>query len=251
MTTKQRIADVHYYEWSVVRWFTSDTRAQLDPTGRGIFRDLIDLCYAQGSIPKDPELLCRKTDATREQFNRVWPIIEHHFHQHKRHKNLLVNDVAEVYRKQFFSYLKEQKRHGKSGSDKRWTGKGNGDSDMDRHPIREGNSQEEKRREEKRREETTKTTPPRPIMESDWPESAEFVCAEFPTTDSALMRQIIETAAREALDSGLTLTDGTLLDALKDARKASRDQYSAVLYLKTVPALLRNWAAEVKRRKRG
>jgi hypothetical protein len=255
---KQRVPDIHFYEWSVIRWLTSDTRAKLDPAGRGIFRELLDLCYTQGSIPKDPDLICRKTDCTEEQYRRSWPVMEHHFRQHPHDENLLVNDAACVYRKQYFSYLVHQKRNGSTG------GRSNGkDKPLTVREMKTtglttgvttGVSQEEKRREEIRREETTTTTPQSPFdakvyAESEWPESAEFICSEFPTTDGPLVRAIITDACQCSADEGLNITDGILLQALQTARKQARDQHSAVLYRTTVPVVIRNWAREAKRRK--
>ena len=260
MRKKQRVPDIHFYEWSVIRWLTSDTRARLDPAGRSVFRELLDLCYTQGSIPKDPALICRKSDCTEDQYRRTWPFISRHFRQHPHDENLLVNDAACVYRKQYFSYLVHQKRNGKAGGrpngkDKTLTVremKTSGLSD----PETSGVSQEEKRREEKRREETTTTTQSLPrlplLISQEWPETAAVICSEFPTSDDRIVRQIINAAAHAFTDEGLAdvnLTDARLAQAIAAARAGAKDQYSAALYLETVPTVIRNWAREVKKRR--
>jgi hypothetical protein len=118
--------DINYYEWSVIRWLASDTRAMLDPAGRGIYREIIDLCYTQGSIPKDLELLARKVDCTEEQMRRVWPIIEKHFRADKKDKSVLVNHAINTRRNAIIHYHVQQKRNGVQGGRKKEPPNGNG-----------------------------------------------------------------------------------------------------------------------------
>lgn len=244
MTKKQRVADVHFYEWSVIRWFTSDTRAQLDPTGRGIFRDLIDLCYAQGSIPKDPELLCRKTDATREQFNRVWPIIEHHFHQHPKQKNVLVNHVASAYRTNYFRYLKRQKSNGNTGGRPKGGGKPNGDSEIKTSGLTTGESQEEKRRDDKRREETTSSTGGfgGEALISEFPMTTAAVRSYYATADPPIIHEIIQLSAHTLADLNFSgPPDLAIANAVHRAKAETPKQNSPALFRRTVPQVLRSW----------
>lgn len=116
---RTRESTVTYYEWHVSRWLASDTRALLDPAGRGIYREALDLCYATGSIPKDPQLLARKLDCTEEQLRRVWPVISRHFRVDKKHPDTLTNRFADMFRSNFFTYLTDQKtRASKGGKNK-------------------------------------------------------------------------------------------------------------------------------------
>src|ERR1700749_1687060 len=108
---KERSAEVVFYEWGISRWLTSRTRMALDCAGRSIYRELLDLCYAQGSIPKDPETLMRHCGATREEWDRAWPIIKRHFHQDKHDSESLLNDQASVFRKNYFAYIEEQRKN--------------------------------------------------------------------------------------------------------------------------------------------
>src|SRR5579885_3450223 len=115
MNRKNRIPEIHFYEWSITRWFTSSTRQLLDATGRGIFRELLDLCYAQGGIPKDPRLQAAFCGCTVEDIERVWPVIKKHFRAHKNDENLLVNAYAELERRQYFAFVESQRSKGRSG----------------------------------------------------------------------------------------------------------------------------------------
>lgn len=108
------------YEWSVSRWIASETRLSLDPAGRGIYRDLLDLCYMTGSIPSDMDLLCRLTSSTPEEMERAWPVIKRHFQTDKHDHSRMRNSYADITRKNYFSFLNEQrakasKKHSKTG----------------------------------------------------------------------------------------------------------------------------------------
>lgn len=113
MTKKDRIPEVHFYEWSVPRWALSKTRMKLDATGIGVFRELLDLCYAQGSCPRDPDLLAAHSKCTRAEFDRVWPVIKKHFHVSKHDSESLENDVATVFRRNYFKFVAKQRKNRK------------------------------------------------------------------------------------------------------------------------------------------
>ena len=115
MKTKGRMAVVHHYEWSVTRWFTSPTREALDAAGRGIYRDLLDVCYTQGAIPSDHEILARMCRASSEEFERAWNVIGSHFKRHSKDASALINSHANVFRNDYFRYIREQKSRGASG----------------------------------------------------------------------------------------------------------------------------------------
>lgn len=108
-----RIPEIHYYEWSVSRWATSSTRDRLDATGRGIFRELLDLCYTQGGFPFEVDLLCRKCACSSQQFDLIWPIIEKHFPKDKHDPAKRINHVANMIRRAYFNHCEEQSKRRK------------------------------------------------------------------------------------------------------------------------------------------
>jgi hypothetical protein len=114
-----RIPEVHFYEWSVSRWVTSSTRDRLDSSGRGIFRELLDLCFTQGGFPYDVRLLAVKCACTEAEFERVWPVIEKHFPKDKHDPEKRVNNVANTVRRAYFRFLDEQSRKRKGKTLKR------------------------------------------------------------------------------------------------------------------------------------
>src|SRR5579875_616570 len=91
----------------------SKTRLMLDSSGRGIYRDLLDMCYGQGSIPKDPALQAAHCGCTVAEIERVWPLISRHFVQDKNDPESLRNKVADTFRKSFFSYCNQQRKNRK------------------------------------------------------------------------------------------------------------------------------------------
>lgn len=116
-----RQSEVHFYEWSVSRWRTSSTRALLDGMGRGVYRELLDTCYAQGTILNPSaseqylEALARDCGVTPDQFRGVWEIIRHHFVADKHDPSRLRNNQADCVRNAYYCYLSQQKNNGQAG----------------------------------------------------------------------------------------------------------------------------------------
>lgn len=110
---KDRTPEVHFYEWSVPRWVLSSTHDKLDASGRGIYRELLDLCYTQGGFPFDIPLICRKCACTAEQFEAAWIEIERHFPKDSHRPSMRINRDANTYRKNYFGYVAKQRKNRK------------------------------------------------------------------------------------------------------------------------------------------
>jgi hypothetical protein len=106
---KDRVKEVHFYEWSVPRWVLSRTHDQLDATGRGIYRELLDLCYTQGGFRLDMPVLYQKCACTADQFKAVWKTINRHFPRNESDKSWRHNPAATLYRASYFGYIEKQK----------------------------------------------------------------------------------------------------------------------------------------------
>lgn len=118
---RKRTVEVHFYEWSVSRWRTSSTRSILDGMGRGVYRELLDTCYTQGSI-LNPEFsghylvaLAKDCGVSLDQFTEVWEIVRHHFIADKKDPSRLTNKQADCVRREYFSYVDKQRKNGKTG----------------------------------------------------------------------------------------------------------------------------------------
>ena len=161
--------EVQYYDWRLARWLTSETRDRLDCTGRGIYRELLDHCYAQGSFPDDAAWIIRKCACSMRDYQKWWPVVERHFPKLKGHDGYRHNVFADIFRRNYFSMCKANRKNGKiggikSGESKKMRSARSPDasnSDSDRSSLRKG-------KEGKEGKEAAAT---RPVVEYAPPES--------------------------------------------------------------------------------
>ncbi len=251
MTKKDRVPDLAFYEWSLLRWTTSDTRNDLDCTGIGIYRELLDRCYAQGSIPKDPDKQATIAKCTVDQLTAAWPLIKANFRALKARPDRLENATATVYRTNYFQYLKRQKRTGKTGGLSKASNSKRIASDP-RSDKKLAASQDDTTRYDTIRHDTTRhdTTgespqPPVPVhqLNGEWPETAKLIRCHFPQTDFRFVLKLAEVATVEFLGvvaPRVELTDRILAAAVAHCR--TEKQFSPALFLTTVPNCVRSWA---------
>lgn len=159
MRINNRTPELYFYEWSVSRWRASATRAALDSAGRSVYRECLDLCYAQGKIPKDLQILAAMCGCTMPEMERTWAVIRHHFQQDKHDENALRHKEADVVRRNFFASIRDQKRNAQKGghAKARKLKKIASDSRENSCLITEQNITEQNR-----------TEPPTPTRQPDW-----------------------------------------------------------------------------------
>jgi len=114
MAKPRKLENLSYYEWSVTRWITSRAYEELDATGRGIYREMLDCCYIQGSVSSEPAILERRCACTTEELQRYWPIIEPHFYR-DRQTGRLRNKHADKFREEYLGFLERQGTNGAKG----------------------------------------------------------------------------------------------------------------------------------------
>ncbi len=114
---RDRVAEIHFYEWRIGAWAISETRDRLDAAGRGIYRELLDQCYGQGKIPDDAEWICRRCACTQEQYERTWKTISRHFPKIEG-TEYRYNVHADIVRGEYFSYVERQRANRKCRVDK-------------------------------------------------------------------------------------------------------------------------------------
>jgi hypothetical protein len=113
----ERTPELHFYEWRIGAWAMSETRGRLLAAGRGIYRELLDCCYAQGKFPADNDWICRQCACTPEELSVAWLIIKKHFKKTKNRKYWMYQ-IATSTRNSYFIYINEQRRKRKIGIDK-------------------------------------------------------------------------------------------------------------------------------------
>jgi hypothetical protein len=97
-------AKFHYYRWEPLRWRISETRGRCLalPKGfeamaaLGVYRELIDYCFIEGSIPSDIGGLAAVVGCPVEIMEAVWPAIKGKFSQKRRHPERLICDNVEM-----------------------------------------------------------------------------------------------------------------------------------------------------------
>lgn len=70
---------IHSYPMYVADWVRSETRIKLSSAGRGMFRELLDYCWIEGSLPNDVRALRSISGGTDKEFALEWPIMERCF----------------------------------------------------------------------------------------------------------------------------------------------------------------------------
>lgn len=105
--------------WHHGTWLSSETRHSFTAAQRGVYRDALDLCYAEGSIPADESTLMRLLAVTPQEFAETWPVVQRKFENHPERSDRLINRKAS-------EVLEEQERYSKkqaANAYKRWDSK--------------------------------------------------------------------------------------------------------------------------------
>lgn len=63
------------YPWYFSDWIGSRSRAAMTLEERGLYRDILDLCYQSGSVPADERQLRRLVGADEDEWRRAWPAV--------------------------------------------------------------------------------------------------------------------------------------------------------------------------------
>lgn len=108
-----------WYTWFHRDWLMDEDRADMNLSERGLYRDCLDLNYANGSIPADPSLLFRLLSVEREEFDRAWVKVSKHFEPTEWDATRLTNPRADEVMGDNKEYRKAQSDHAKKGWEKR------------------------------------------------------------------------------------------------------------------------------------
>jgi uncharacterized protein YdaU (DUF1376 family) len=109
---------IHSYPWYIQEWLLSDARARLTLEERGLYREVIDLMYADGgSLPDDPLLIQRKAACGDKEFKKAWPRVRQCF---MAEAGRIYQDKVSSTLARLQDYHDTRKEAGKSGARKRW-----------------------------------------------------------------------------------------------------------------------------------
>lgn len=222
----------------------------MDDREFGFYMRCLNHSWLNRGLPADLQEVARIIGRPEAYVTRVWPRVGKCFEEHE---GRLVNPKQEEQRAVLDGKRKNNRNAAVTGWEKRRQCKLNANASQTQC---ERNASEMKMQcypepQPEPEPETTTTAPQvaAQLTAAEWPESTSAVCSEFTTTDSRLMFQIIHAATQSAADEGLNLTDNILAQAIREARSKTKSQYNAVLYERTVPSVIRNWAREAKRKR--
>ena len=69
------------YPWYLEDWRNSGTRLNLTLEERGLYRELLDFCYIERSLPTDERMLARIANCSDDEFQRAWPRVKIQFNE--------------------------------------------------------------------------------------------------------------------------------------------------------------------------
>jgi len=85
---------LHSYPWYIKDWLLSEARLTMTLEERGLYRDLLDHFFDQGSLPTNEAALLRMAACDAKEFRRAWPAVRTKFEE--RDGRLYNQKAAEI-----------------------------------------------------------------------------------------------------------------------------------------------------------
>lgn len=111
------MSKLHSYPWYPADWRGSETRMAMTLEERAIYRDLLDHCWEEGSLPTNPRVLAGIAGASAEEWERCgenvlapFEFIDGRYHHRK------VNER----RPELVEWHEARKQAGRKGAESRW-----------------------------------------------------------------------------------------------------------------------------------
>ena len=104
-----------WYRWYAGDWLGSPTRLDMSAAERGVYRDLLDWHYVEGSIPADETKLRRRLAVTDEEFAAAWPGVSRKFEADPDNSDRLINRRAADVIAETEEFYRKQVENGKKG----------------------------------------------------------------------------------------------------------------------------------------
>ncbi len=241
---------IHSYPWYIADWRDSETRLNLTLEERALYRELLDFCYLERSLPVDERKLARIANCSDAEFTRCWTQVKPLFNE--LNGRYFHPKVTEVLGK--LDGYKEQKRLAGIASGER---RRNGRSTPVAFSLPKNATENEPTNRTNpsattsATSTTSSTTTPTPTTTADFPETAIAVRSYFPSADNAIVISIAHAAVRSYADAvnghgkAPTMTDAIIAEAVREAY--FRKQQSPGLFLEKVPRVVKSWAEEAIR----
>ena len=247
---RDRVAEVHFYEWRIGAWALSETRDRLDATGRGIYRELLDHCYGQGKIPDDQDWMCRRCACTMEQLAKCWPVLARHFPKIAG-TEYRSNVYADMFRAQYSAYCERQRsarasRERKANQTKEMRYGGATTSGFVVN-LRQNNIIQNKTTS------TSTSAPPMPMLQAqtEYPLTFAAIQRHDPAVDVFFVQRLAQTCCQAALSNPAfdqaclgDITDESIARAVVESFNTGPKRHGTGLLLSRVPNILAAWTQE-------
>lgn len=109
---------VHAYSWFLADWFHSERVASMSLQERGLYREILDLLYSQGSIGADEPTVIKLVRCEPKEFRNAWPKVKEclYLDQDGRYRNRRVDvELSEI-----AAHRARKSKAGKVGNEARW-----------------------------------------------------------------------------------------------------------------------------------
>ena len=112
---------IQSYPWYIADWRESETRIKLSLAERGLYRELLDYCYLEGSFPADERQIKLLSSSDGHEFARAWKSVRSLFELvSKPDGDRFVHPKVNEVRVKLFAYHEQRKHAGsKSGQSRR------------------------------------------------------------------------------------------------------------------------------------
>lgn len=107
----------HSYSWFPADWLQSTTRLEMTAEQRGIYRDLLDHHYSEGSLPSNEKALRMIAGVTDKEWKRSSSLVLSKFTERE---GRLYNRKAEEVLNSKKEWHEKQSKSGRDGALKRW-----------------------------------------------------------------------------------------------------------------------------------
>lgn len=107
------------YQWYPKDWQSDSRVRRMSYEQRGIYRELMDIQWLEGSLPDDVELLADIVGYPMSRFEKLWPLIRECFTVRDADGRLLQMRL-ERQRQDHVDFLRKQRAAGRKGAALRW-----------------------------------------------------------------------------------------------------------------------------------
>lgn len=128
-------SDLPWYPFYVYDWQSDEAVRLMTYEERGIYHELLNIQWIEGSIPASEDLLARLLSLSGDTFSFAWDRIRDKFARHWDKPTRLVNMKLHGLREDAMAKVDQAREWGRAGAEKRWGHQREGSSQPVASPI--------------------------------------------------------------------------------------------------------------------